>query len=98
MEAIATENPRHNVMGTPCYRTPDTPAVRRRNALAAIRGQYLRQSETLRSEIANAAYEAGYPWPLPDRMGRIAETEFLHRTGIFVDSVKRRRKALVNSA
>ncbi|MPY31318.1 GIY-YIG nuclease family protein [Streptomyces adustus] len=94
LEAIAMERPRHNVMGTPEYRTPDTPAIRRRNALASIRGRYLRQSGELRSEIAQAAREAGYTWAQADRMGRVAEVEFLGRTDLFADSVKRRRRAL----
>ncbi|MFI0827224.1 hypothetical protein ACH4Q7_22525 [Streptomyces roseolus] len=94
MEAIAAEEPMHNLMGTKRYSTPDTPAMRRRNALAGVRARYLRQSETLRFEIADAAREAGYPWAQADRFGRLAETEFLDRTGIFVDSVKRRRRAL----
>ncbi|MFC7979748.1 hypothetical protein ACFUT3_31505 [Streptomyces cinereoruber] len=96
MEAIATENARYNLMGTSRYQTPDTPAMRRRNALAGIRGRYLRQSGLLCDDIAGAAREAGYSWAEARRMGQIAEIEFLDRTGIFVDSVTRRRRALAN--
>lgn len=93
-EAIATERPRHNVMGMPGYRAPDTPALRRRNALAGIRGRFLHQGGELRHEIAAAAQEAGYKRAQADRMGRLAEVEFLDRTGLFAASVKRRRREL----
>ncbi|WP_327594644.1 GIY-YIG nuclease family protein [Streptomyces chartreusis] len=94
LEAIALERPQHNVMGTREYTTPDTPAIRRRNAMASIRGRYLHQSGELRIEITNAARQAGYSHREADRLGRVAEVEFLDRTGIFVDSVRRRRRAL----
>jgi hypothetical protein len=98
LEAIALERPRHNVIGTREYTTPDTPAFRRRNAMASIRGRYLYQSGELRMEITEAARHAGYPHEQADRVGRVAEVDFLDRTGIFVDSVRRRRRALAAEA
>ncbi|CAL9535162.1 hypothetical protein SUDANB54_04117 [Streptomyces sp. enrichment culture] len=98
LEAIATEGPLHNVMGKRGYTAPDTPAIRQRNAMAGVRQRYLHQAGEVRMEIDEAARRAGYSWGQADRLGRIAEVEFLRRTGIFVDSVKRRRKALAAEA
>jgi predicted GIY-YIG superfamily endonuclease len=94
LAAIATEGSKYNEMGTPGYVVPQTDKLKRRNALARPRALLIRQSDKLRRDIARAAGEAGYPYEQAQRLATLAVIEFLDRTGIFVDSVKRRRQML----
>jgi hypothetical protein len=94
LKAVAVERSKYNEMGTPGYVAPQTEKLKRRNALARARALLLRQAEELRRDIAGAAHEAGYPYKHGQRLATLAVIEFLDRTGIFVDSVKRRRKLL----
>lgn len=68
LEAIRTEEPPHNLMGTSRYVCPDTPGVRRRNALNALRSRSKRAAELLRAEI----WEAGRLQGVPSHQYRLA--------------------------
>lgn len=94
LKAIAVEQSKYNEMGTPGYVVPQTEKLKQRNALARPRSLLLRQADELRRDISSAATEAGYPYRQAQRLATLAVIEFLDRTGIFVDSVKRRRKML----
>jgi predicted GIY-YIG superfamily endonuclease len=92
LKAIATEGAKYNQMGTPGYVVPQTEKLKRRNALARPRALLIRQADELHRDISGAAREAGYSHEQAQRMATLAVIDFLDRTGIFVDSVKRRRK------
>lgn len=92
LKAIAVEGSKYNVMGTREYETPKTEAILRRNALSGVRQQLLTAASGAGLDIYYAAREAGYPYVEAKRAGTLAEIEFLDRTGLFVASVKRRRK------
>lgn len=94
LKAIAVEGSKYNEMGTPGYVAPQTEKLKQRNALARVRALLVREASTIRLEISDAAREAGFPHSEARRLGALAEIEFLDRTGIFVDSVKRRRMML----
>ena len=92
LKAIAVERSKYNVMGTPGYRTPQTDAIRRRNALASVRQKLVTQAGQVSLGIRQAAEEAGFPRDEARRLGKRAEIEFLEWTGLFAQSVKWRRK------
>lgn len=98
LKAIRAESPRYNQMGTPSYRTPNTEAVRRRNKLASLRGHLLGESGSVSVDVHLAAREAGYTREQAHRMGKLAQIEFLDRTGLFPAAVKRYRAALETTA
>jgi predicted GIY-YIG superfamily endonuclease len=93
MKAIRAERPKHNVMGAPGY-TPDSEAVRLRNSLASLRGRLFGASGRVSVDVYLAARDAGYTRKQADRMGKLAQIEFLDTTALFPDAVKRRREAL----
>lgn len=94
LKAIAVERSKYNAMGTPGYETPKTEAILRRNALSRVRQQLLTAASGAGLDIYYAAREAGYPSVEAQRAGALTEIEFLDQTGLFVASVKRRRKQL----
>lgn len=92
MKAIAAELPKYNQMGTPGYVAPQTEKLKRRNALARVRNLLVRQADEVHRDVRQAAEEAGYLRTEAGRMATMAQIEFLDRTGIFEQSVKRRRE------
>jgi len=94
LKAIAAEGSKYNLMGTPGYRTPDTPAIRRRKELASERQRLITESDRIAYETCRAQREAGASHEEARRAGGLASIEFLADTGLFVDAVKRRRERL----
>lgn len=98
MKAIGAELPKYNVMGSPGYETPQTEAIRRRNALASLRQRLLSAAGDVSWDVEEAARAAGYSGPAARRLGTLAEIEFLDSTDLFAASVKRRRAGLGHPA
>lgn len=94
MKAIAVERSKYNEMGTPGYVAPQTEKLKQRNALASIRSRLIRQADEVHRDIRLAAKEAGHADRQARRLAALAQIEFLDQTGIFVQSVKRRRAQL----
>lgn len=94
MKAIASEGARHNSMGTPSYRTPDTPAVRERKLLASLRQQLVEESWRVEATVRRARLAEGVSRPEAERAGRMAAIDFLEDTGLFAAAVKDRRRRL----
>ncbi|MER8158139.1 hypothetical protein [Streptomyces sp. NPDC094472] len=88
MKAIASEGPKHNAMGSPSYRTPDTEAVRRRKQLAPLRQKLLEESWGIGAAAWKAARASGASANEAERAKKLAEIEFLEATGLFAASVK----------
>jgi hypothetical protein len=94
MKAIGAELPKYNVMGSRGYETPQTDAVRRRNALASLRSRLIAAAGYVKWDVREAAREAGYSDAIARKLGTLAEIEFLDSTDLFAASVKRRRARL----
>ena len=94
MDAIGVEASRYNVMGTPTYVTPDTPAIRRRQELASVRSKLMRQAEDLRRVTVGELQAAGASYVETEEAGALAMIEFMEPTGLFTASIKERRKRL----
>lgn len=94
MKAIAVEGAKYNQMGAPGYTTPQTDAVKQRNALAKTRGKLISEGYSVKNDIREAAREAGYSPREIERLTTLAEIEFLEWTGLFARSVKWRREQI----
>lgn len=94
MKAIAVERSKYNAMGTPGYATPQTEAVRQRNALASLRGKLISEGRGVSNDVRTAAREAGYSSEEAHRLAKEAEIQFLEHTGLFAASVKWRRQMI----
>lgn len=94
MTAIASEASKYNAMGATGYRTPQTEAVRRRNALASLRQKLVGQAGQVSLDVRAASREAGFSHEQSERMATLAQIEFLEWTGLFARSVKWRREVL----
>lgn len=94
MKAIAVERSKYNAMGAPEYTTPQTEAVRQRNALAGLRGKLIGAAGRVSDDVRTAARAAGYSAGVAHRMATLAEIEFLECTGLFTAAVKWRREEL----
>ncbi|MFI8119116.1 hypothetical protein ACIF8Q_07370 [Streptomyces albidoflavus] len=94
MEAIAKERAKYNEMGSPSYRTPDTPAVRSRKLLASARQRLLEESWAVSESARKAHLAEGASGDEAERVGQLAAIDFLDATGLFAGSVKERRRRL----
>lgn len=94
LKAIAVEGAKHNRMGAPGYTTPQTAAVRQRNALAKLRGKLISEGYGVSNDVRTAAREAGYSSREAHRLAKEAEIQFLEHTGLFAGSVKWRRQMI----
>jgi hypothetical protein len=94
MKAIAVEGATHNAMGTPGYRTPNTPAVRERKLLASLRQRLVEESGQVELAVRRARLAEGVPRPEAERAGRLAAVDFLDDTGLFAGAVKVQRRRL----
>lgn len=92
-KAIATEHPKHNVAGTPGY-TPDSNAIRRRNKLNPLRQKLVRQANQAGFKVYDTLRKQGVGYADARMAGDEAIIDFLEKTGLFTDAVKRRRAAL----
>ncbi|MFF3151843.1 hypothetical protein [Streptomyces sp. NPDC057910] len=94
LSAIASEGSKHNAMGAPSYRTPDTEAVRERKRLAPVRQRLLDESWSVDVAARKASAAQGRSAAEAERAGMLAAIEFLAATGLFTASVKERRRRL----
>lgn len=94
LKAIAVERSKYNAMGAPGYTTPQTEAVRQRNALAKLREKLISEGYGVSGDVRAAAYEAGYSSEEAHRLAKEAEIQFLEHTGLFARSVKWRRQMI----
>lgn len=94
MKAIAVEGSKYNSMGAPGYRTPQTEAIRQRDALASVRAKLIGAARAIKWDVQQAASEAGYSTYEARHIGTLAEIDFLEGTDLFAASVKRRRESL----
>ncbi|MFJ1869942.1 GIY-YIG nuclease family protein [Streptomyces chartreusis] len=94
MKAIAAEGSQHNAMGTPSYRTPDTPAVRERKLLASLRQKLVEESWQVEATVRRERLADGVPRSEAERAGQLAAVDFLDDTGLFAGAVKVQRRRL----
>ncbi|MFF4146948.1 hypothetical protein ACFY0A_37745 [Streptomyces sp. NPDC001698] len=91
LEQIRREEPPHNTMGTSRYVCPDTPGIRRRNELNALRARAKRDAELLRGETWRAATRAGADHIEASQEAEAVYIDVLDRSGVWAAYVERLR-------
>ena len=93
MRAIAAERPLHNAMG-PGYVQPVTEGTLRRDELASLRQRLIAESGQVGRRVSDALRKQGALYEEASIAGDKAAADFLEKTGLFADAVKRRRAVL----
>ncbi|XVV35013.1 hypothetical protein ACQPXT_13595 [Streptomyces sp. CA-100214] len=91
LKQIRREEPPHNVMGTSRYVVPDTPGVRRRNALNTARARSKREAELRRGAVWDEAREAGVTGAEVSRIASLVYLATLEASGVWDPLVARLR-------